>query len=658
MNDGKKFSTKDKEAISENIYSTLNKAVTKDGRFNADAVPEGKHKQAIIALGNQLNALSDKMYADQKKHNPDLGYIKNYLFKYKTLNKQAVHKDRKNFEKQLKAAYKMTDAEAKEITDRIVDDPNVGDIDEAFSVVKGGIVPSSHKRRALGLSEKKEFAPFLQQDLFANVSHAAKSAARYTAHRDFIGKNGEVVSKLLENMQAEGLSEAEVDKIASQMQDYLDAESGNYKRPTSEFGKKAQNIQKNAMMLMTFSGLPLATISSFVEAALVGRGLRSDQIFGKDKASLKNQGTDFAKGITKFITNLPDVAVGKHEFKEDNERQARIRDLGFYEWDVGAATVTGVTEVNARQQQLFSAFFRANGLTQWTDYTRSIRASFAGDFLADHSSTIMDQRRSGQPYTRDIQERELKLRNVGINIDRFLPLQEKVGAGLPLNQEEQTFYDEQVREATFNFVNDAIVLPQSANRPLIYQDPRFALFTQFQGFLSTFTTKVLPKLYRDAFGGGTPSMQYQAWATMATMIMLGFASQHLKDWLKYGFDPGEDDYEDKTGKNPYLDTPEYIRRGLLSTGLLGTGERVVNAMFPIYEQRSDGPGDWIYNQATGESPALGYIQRVAGATGALASGDVGRATEQSFKAAPFFGPFSSVNRELGNLAGEWNFNGE
>ena len=165
-------------------------------------------------------------------------------------------------------------------------------------------------------------------------------------------------------------------------------------------------------------------------------------------------------------------------------------------------------------------------------------------------------------------------------------------------------------------------------------------------------------MYRDAFGKSTPTMQYQAWATMATMIMLGFASQHIKDYLKYSGDVGEDDYEEKTGLNPYLDKAEYIRRGLLSTGLLGTGERVINAMFPIYEQRSENAGDWLFNQAVGESPALGYIERVAGATGALAQGDVGRATEQAFKAAPGFGPFSAINKEIGKVAGDWNFNGE
>ena len=160
---------------------------------------------------------------------------------------------------------------------------------------------------------------------------------------------------------------------------------------------------------------------------------------------------------------------------------------------------------------MYTDFFRINGLTQWTDYTRSIRASFAGDFLSDNTMKIWKQRRSGDPYTKDIQETELKLRNIGVNVDRFLPLQEKVTAGQELTPQEQAEYDNTIREATFSFVNDAIVLPQSANRPLIYQDPRFALFTQFQGFLSTFTTRVLPKMYRDAFGKSTPTMQYQAW---------------------------------------------------------------------------------------------------------------------------------------------------
>jgi hypothetical protein len=413
-------------------------------------------------------------------------------------------------------------------------------------------------------------------------------------------------------------------------------------------------MQKHAMMFMTFSGLPLAVFSSFVEAGLISRG-----VDGAGLKVLRSFAKDSAKGLANYAIELGDATTGRERAREDSSSQSLIRDLGFYEWDVGAATVTGVTETNARHQKWFSAFFKANGLTQWTDYTRALRASFAGDFLKNNMEEILAQRRSGSPYSRQIQETELKLRNLGINIDMFAPLHESIAAGLPVSGPDMEFYNEQVRDMTFNFVNEAIVLPSAANRPLIYQDPRFALFTQFQGFISVFTTKVLPPLYRDAFGGSTPTMQYSAWSTMMTMIMLGFLSQAIKDWIKYDtFGENDDEYEMVTGGNPYLDTAEYARRGLLSTGLLGVAERAINAVFPMYSQRSDNPGDWLYNQAVGESPALGYVQRVAGAAGSFASGDVGRGVEQTLKAAPVFGPFNLVNKKAANAASQWNFNGE
>ena len=67
-----------------------------------------------------------------------------------------------------------------------------------------------------------------------------------------------------------------------------------------------------------------------------------------------------------------------------------------------------------------------------------------------------------------------------------------------------------MREATYNWVNEAIALPGSANRPLIYQDPRFALFTQFQGFVATFTANHIPKLWAEYAKRGTPAMKYNA----------------------------------------------------------------------------------------------------------------------------------------------------
>ena len=174
-----------------------------------------------------------------------------------------------------------------------------------------------------------------------------------------------------------------------------------------------------------------------------------------------------------------------------------------------------------------------------------------------------------------------------------------------------------------------MALPQAANRPLIYQDPRFALLTQFQGFIATFTANHIPKLWGEYVKRGTPAMKYNAFAVMATMIMLGFASQYLKDLIKFG------------GRTPYLEDPEYIQRGIRASGLLGTGERVLDQFFPLYEQRSRTPGDWVFNTTTSESPALANLKRAAKGTAQLAGGDVQEGGRNLFKTLPVVSPLSA-----------------
>ena len=610
---GKRINTKDKQEISEQVYAQLNQAVV-NGKFDPNLVT-GPQAAAIRQLGTELNRLSDKMHADQKKYNPELGYLNNYLFKYKSLNKKAVEKNANKFQQLLQSEYKYKPAEAKELTDQIRDNPEIYNIDDAFSVVRGGIVPGSHRSRSLNMSENPAMQDFMEQDIFANASTAAKSAARYTAHQDYIGKNGEVVSQLLDDMAQEGVEPETINKVARQMQDYLDAESGNYKRPTTDLGKAAVRLQKNFMMLTTLSGLPLATVSSFVEAALISKGLRVDQL-----PEMKKAGQEFAKTMwdgTAEIANL----VARRESKDWTESagQKKIRDLGFYEWDVGAATVTGVSEVNSAQQQFYQGFFKWNGLSGWTNFTRAARASIAGDYMFDKARTIYEHRLTGEQKTREIQEAEEGLRNLGVDVDQYVDLVNLTG---PLSPEQEAFMESTTREATFNFINEAVALPQSANRPLIYQDPRFALFTQFQGFIATFTANHIPKLWGEYVKRGTPAMKYNAFATMMTMVALGFASQYLKDLIKYG------------GKTPHLETNEYIQRGVRSSGLLGTGERVLDQFFPLYEQRSDGVGSWAFNTTSGESPALGYVKNLAKGAGNVIQGEGAAAANNALKATP------------------------
>ena len=640
---GKKLGFKGRGRVSDEIYTKLQNAIDPNTRkFDPNLIPDtDPHKQTLVGLAQELQRLSDKMYGDQKQFNPDLGYIDNYLLRYKSLSKKSISKDRQTFEKLLRDHYGFSESDAKQLTDQILDNPEVNDIDEAFDVTRGGIVPGSHRQRSLNLSENEAFREFLERDIFANVSNAAKSAARYTAHREFIGQNGEVVAKLLDDMQAEGVPTEEVNKVASQIQDYLNAESGNYKRPTSEAGKAAFKVQKNFMLLTTLAGLPLATISSFVEFALSSRGLTSDQIFGP-KGSLATSGRELGKTLWDGAGRVASVATGKQRGLDESEGQERLRDLGYYEWDVGAATVTGVTETNPLQQGIYNWFFTWTGLQGWTNYTRAIRASIASDYILDKLDTISQARLSAEPKTNEVQEAEEALRNIGINVDDMI---NAYRGGFEFDPAAVDTLEQNMREGIFNFVNDAVALPQAANRPLIYQDPRFALFTQFQGFIATFTANHIPKLWGEYVKRGSPAMKYNAFALMTTMIMLGFASQYLKDLIKYG------------GKSPYLDDAEYLQRGIRASGLLGTGERVLDQFFPLYEQRSDNPGEWVWNTTTGESPAISNLKRVGRATGKGLEGDVGEAARQLAKSAPVIGPLNRVTDLVGQAASNWNFKG-
>ena len=641
FNDGKVVrSRKQKGEISEYIYNELRKEKSTDAR--------------VEKLRADLDRLGNKMWQDQKKYNPELGYVDNYLGKYKSFDKRAIAKNRDAFIEALRA--EGVDPEtARKLSYAITDNAEVNDIDEAFSTVAGKFTPGSHKSRTLNLSEKDAFNDFFEKDLFANVSQAVRSAAKYTTHQDFVGDGGKNIAALLHQAQKEGVDPVEIQRIAARMKDIIDAEAGNFKRAQTEKGKAAERIQKNFMFVTLLAGLPLSTVSSFVELGLSMRGLTNEQIFGKGRG-LATMGKEFANTMWRGMGQIADASVPgrKYEVAETPGKE-QLRKLGFYEWDVGAATVTGATEINPIRQRATEAFFKWNGLQGWTNYTRAIRASMAFDYMMDKLDVIS----KGDPDapTNEVQEAREALRNIGVNVEDMLNYNMEAMRG-PVTAEMEAILEANIREGTFSFVNDAVALPQAANRPLLYQDPRFALFTQFQGFIATFTANHIPKLWGEYVRRGTPAMKYNAFAIMTTMIMLGFASQYLKDLLKYGLTDDEEFTRIRgITENPYLEPSEIVQRGIRASGLLGSGERLLDQFAPLYEQRTSGPVDWAFKTVSGESPTLSNIKRAGSAIGKVAEGDVGEGLRQGLKAAPGFGPFSDLGFGLKSFVneGEWNF---
>ena len=607
------------------------KAAEKDGRaIDFNTIP-AEHRAWVTEYYNEVIQLGDKLWNDQRKHNPNLGYVKNYLFHHKSFNKSAIEKNKSKFVQLLIDKHNINHDDARQIVNSIIDRDIISSVDD-FHVGYGKQVPGSHKARTLNLSDDPDFQEFMEQNFFENLSNASKSAARYITYQEYIGDDSKKINELVQQMIEEGVSEQEANKVAAQLQDYLDAESGNYKRIKNE---RYQTIQRNLMLWTTFAGLPLATISSFVELALTTRALTKDQVFNVIKNASK-EGAQAMWGKLDYF-NKPEVVQRNKEL-----RQSTLKNLGYFNWDVGAAHTTGVTEVKHSQHRLLDIYFKAIQLQQWTDYTRNVRGSIAGDFINDKLDIISTQRINGDRYTNEVQEAEEQLRAIGINVDDMVALYDKPG---PLTPEEEAVMSQNLREGTFNFINEAVALPQSANRPLFYQNPHLALFTQFQGFISTFTANHIPKMWGELVARGTPAMKYNAFATMATMIALGFASQYLKDLIKYG------------QATPYLDDIEKLQRAVGASGLLGSGERLLNLAFPIYEQQSHSVVDGFFQTIAGEAAALSNVSRAVEGTAEAIAGDRERGIYKLLKTAPVLGPANQYNRAIAETINDGFFGG-
>ena len=637
------------------------------GPDNTNGVDLRKHKDWLRLWTREMNKLGDELFNKQKDARTkfkdgsstgkrfEVNKLRNYMLRYKAIDKAAIERNKNGFIRALMknefsdgtpgfGSYTgpngnlikqgLTLDKATALANDILNNNDMIDGRSIFEIGRGRHIPAAHKERFYNLSDNKDFNEFLEQDVFININNAIKSATRYMAYQKYIGDNNEILNQMLEDAKASGLAEEDVNYLAAGLRDYLQAESGNYKRIENQ---TIANIQKNILVWTTLAGLPMATISSMVEYMMTLRALTPAQINKTIKASAK----EFAEAAWSTIQS-PGLQSTKARRKKE-ARQAKLMKLGFFDWDVGAAQTTGATENTYASRYLLDKFFRIIGLQQWTDYTRNIRAAIADDFIMDHLNTINDQRLEGGLYTNEVQEAEEQLRNLGLDVNKLLDLANEglgfrarrpVADVLKDKRSRDTELDRMFSLAEYNFINEASALPGTANRPLFYQNPHLALFTQFQGFIATFTANHIPRLWGDYVKRGTPAMKYNAFAVMTTMIALGFVSQYLKDLLKYG------------RSTPYLDRAERIQRGIGASGMLGVGERPLNFFFPIYETSSSNAVEELFQTVSGEAASLSNLSRAVTGAGQIVGGNVEPGAYKIFKTTPLIGPFNPVNRKL------------
>ena len=489
---------------------------------------------------------------------------------------------------------------------------------------------------------------FLDNNVFNNIVNNSSRHANRSTHDKYLGQDGDKLANILDLavLNNEITADEKID-IASKLQDYMDQLSGDYHRIDSKFYRTTIN---NLGFLTALTALPLAAISSLVEAGFV--------VFQNNPAPMKTAFILAKSAMPEMIATMNEgltvLTRGKIPMKDYTHRE--MLRQGGYLLDSQAPAARQGAEVSPRQAGGLGVFFKASGLTGLTNIQRYARLAMADDTVHHWMNQAMTHEpTNGEASNRYYAEAIEQLGNLGVQPEILINAQKayrnNINAGVPHEKAvkvlDNPVYLANLDNAKFRFVDMAIAMPAVGNRPAFYSDPRYRLFTQFQGYISTATANLLPIMYNNLGGKEKmPIARVNALATLASLIAISMFAQALKDSVKTAFA----DDEAKERKDAYLNDWQKFMRGIYGSGVIGVLERPIDFVLPLYGNRPTATGNAlgmtgipfakeIADNVISEAPALSYMDSAFKATHGVATQDK-NALRNVIKITPMMGPFS------------------
>ena len=653
-----RLSSKNREAVSNLLYEYAKGGwydKVKNGQPVGDMPAHlAKHAQALKESAETFELMADRIHnvqdvANKRDGGEGVSYTQGWWWKHRGFDPAKVTKNKKAWFDFMRKHTNLSEQELNEFYDRI----SGGDMDtiqDFFSHVRGiEYQPGQHKRREAKLSEQEGFEMFAQDDIFQTMDNAAKAAARYATNRDYFGAGGKNLDYLFDQLEAKGMPTDKVNEVAWYTKAIIDSQTGNFNRIQNY---RWAAIQKVASTWAILAGLPLSTLSSIPETAMISLGLDKAEFAtaiskaGKELSDVVSEGAvGLMQDAIEAGIDRPIDGTGRHIPKS----QARLNEAGLLWTPASAGKRIGVGETNITQQWIQDEFFRAIGLTGITQAQRRASGAMTVDFVGNRLAELAA---AGDLKNLTARQQHIynQLAELGMEVDTMVELWKDFGQsnqdalldyandgrGVPADVME--IVDNNMKLAVYNFTNLRVQNPGAANRPLFFQDPHWQMLTQFNGFISTFTANVVPKLWNDYIKRGTPQVKYQTFALILTMAAMGAGSQYLKDWIKYG------------KSSPYLSNPQLLQRAIYSSGVLGQGERLVDIALPLYGNRPRSSVDWFLDTMVGEAgPTVRNIGTLYDVVGDTAGGDFEGAAQTAAKATPFIAPFGRFRKALAGL---------
>jgi hypothetical protein len=437
---------------------------------------------------------------------------------------------------------------------------------------QAGTVPffAAMNKRTLGFltesgkltaSEREFFDSLFSDQLDLVMMTYIRQGVKRTEYTKRAGVRSEKILAALTNAVTEGATAAEMRMAHS----YIDAMTGVIGEGTNNriaqvlglatrqgevINPHWRTFTSIAMVLQNLAVLPLATFTSLVDP--VGILVRSQDL-NATMAALRTGATEIVAEVKLLVGG--DEKKARSELRKLAEGMGTIEDHmtnEALEWEYGSTYLT------PRLKATNEWFFKAIGLSQWTRVTRLMALAGGKEFIKRHVQ------RPNQNSERFL--KQLNLDPADVKFDeqgniRILTRLEREGDSF---DSEELARDDNVRNALNRFVDESILRPNAAQRPIWASDPNYALVFHLKSFMFSFHDRILRRVFQEAELGNMAPL-----VLLSVFIPAMIMADVLRDFVQFGM--GGNPRKAKWG---LLD---YIWSGAERSGVNGISQLLIDA---------------------------------------------------------------------------------
>ena len=414
-------------------------------------------------------------------------------------------------------------------------------------------------------------AGFLSNDLEYLTVNYIESLVKRVEYTKRFGEQNEKIIEITKDAERLGATEGDIELMHS----YIQAMMGITGHETNQalasmLGLKAPPpeqkinpvIQQALSTVLVVRNLALLSLAMFTSLAdPLGISVRS--------GSLRDTGVALKTGLQEIWNSATGQQSSVHELANAlGILESHMENVAL-QWEYGG------TYMAPWARKVNDEFFKWTGLTGLTRLTRSMALGASHSFIARHASD------PNEASLRYLEELNLTPEEVWLTPDgksvRILTFEERSQAA-----QHERDRDDKVRAAMNQFVDESILRPNAAQRPIWASDPHYMLVFHLKSFMYSFHDRILRRAVTEMGEHNSVAPMVGLMMFVPALLMI----DGLRDLIKHGGTPS---YKEN------WDTTDYAFNAFERAGLFG-----------IYQQGLDIKQSQQYG-GTGAEALLGGV---------------------------------------------------